>query len=265
MSLRPFFLLLSAFAWAGFIAVMLWTVAFLAGGVVPRVVDGPPRTNTTVAVTTDLTLLVLFAVQHSVMARHRFKALLRRQIPAALERTSYVVATDICLILLLVLWQPWGGQVWHLQGTASLVLWSLFAVGWLLAITATFAVDHLELTGLRQAGWARPRNSASTNELKTGGLHAIVRHPLMTGLVLAFWATPHMGASHLLFAVAATAYISIGIRFEERDLRRTFGAEYETYAARVPALLPRLRCRRDPKMLPDPATDERSRALSKRG
>lgn len=257
MSRPPFSLLLSAFAWAGFIAVMLWTMAFLAGGI-PRVVDGPPRTNTAVAVTTDLTLLLLFAVQHSVMARPRFKALLHRQIPAALERTAFVVATDICLILLLVLWQPWGGQVWHIEGPAGLVLWSLCAVGWLLAFAATFAVDHLELTGLRQAGWARPRRSGSSNELKTGGLHAIVRHPLMTGLVVAFWATPHMGASHLMFAVAATAYIAIGIRFEERDLRRTFGAAYDTYSARVPALLPRLRFRRDPKMLPEPATESLS-------
>jgi methanethiol S-methyltransferase len=259
MSRQPFFLLLSAFAWTGFIAVMLWTVAFLAGGVVPRVVDGPPRTNTAVAVTTDLALLLLFAVQHSVMARPGFKARLRRRIPAALERTAYVVATDICLIVLLVLWQPWGGQVWHIEGPAGLVLWSLCAVGWLLAIAATFAVDHLELTGLRQGGWGRSRNSGSSNGLKTGGLHAIVRHPLMTGLVLAFWATPHMGASHLMFAGAATAYIAIGIRFEERDLRRTFGVAYDAYAARVPALLPRLRFRRHPKMVPDSATDEPSR------
>ncbi len=237
---NPYYLFLSAVAWAGFIAVTLWTVLFLAGGVVPRTVDGPPRTNAAAAITVDLALLLVFAVQHSAMARPQVKAWLRRRIPAALERTSYVLATDICLVLLLVLWQPWGGQVWHVQGTASLVLWSLCAAGWLLAITATFAVDHLELTGLRQAGWAAPREAPRSNELEVGGLHAIVRHPLMTGLLLAFWATPQMGASHVLFAVAGTGYIAIGIRFEERDLRRTFGAAYDAYAARVPGLLPRL-------------------------
>ena len=139
-----------------------------------------------------------------------------------------------------MLWQPWGGQVWHVDGPAGFVLWSLCAAGWLLAITATFAVDHLELTGLRQAGWASPREAAGAGALEVGGLHSVVRHPLMTGLVVAFWATPHLGSSHLLFAVAATAYIAIGIRFEERDLRRTFGAAYDAYAARVPALLPAL-------------------------
>ncbi len=240
MSRQPLYLFLSAVAWAGFFAVTLWSAAFLAGGVVPRTVDGPARTNAAVAITVDLALLLAFAVQHSAMARPQVKAWLRRRIPAALERTSYVLATDICLVVLLLLWQPWGGQVWHVQGMASVVLWSLCAAGWLLAITATFAVDHLELTGLRQAGWAAPGEAPRTNELEVGGLHAIVRHPLMTGLLLAFWATPQMGASHVLFAVAVTGYIAIGIRFEERDLRRTFGAAYDAYARRVPGLLPRL-------------------------
>ena len=240
MSRNPLFLLLSAAAWAGFVAVTLWTIAFLADVGVSPTVDGPPRTSTAVAVTADVALLLLFAVQHSVMARPEVKALLRRWVPAALERTSYVLATDLCLVLLLVLWQPWGGPVWHVGGPAGVVLWSLSAAGWLLAIAATFAVDHLELTGLRQAGWWVPRETAGTSELKVDGLHAVVRHPLMTGLVLAFWATPQMGASHLLFAVLMTAYVAVGIRFEERDLRRTFGAAYDAYAARVPALLPGL-------------------------
>ena len=200
----------------------------------------------------DLALLLLFAVQHSVMARRSVKVWLRRRIPASLERTSYVLATDICLVLVLVFWQPWGGQIWDIHGAASMVLWLLCAAGWLLAIASTFAVDHLELTGLRQAGWAAPRTAAATTELHVGGLHAIVRHPLMTGLLLAFWATPHMGASHLLFAVASTAYIAVGIRFEERDLRRSFGASYDAYAAHVPALLPRLPRGRDPVSSPIP-------------
>jgi len=240
MSRRPLHLALSALGYVGFTTVMLWTAAFLAGVLLPRTVDGPAHLGTGTAIAVDTSLLLLFAVQHSVMARPQVKALLRRRVPAELERTSYVLATDICLVLLLVLWQPWGGQVWHVDGPAGFVLWSLCAAGWLLAITATFAVDHLELTGLRQAGWASPREAAGAGALEVGGLHSVVRHPLMTGLVVAFWATPHLGSSHLLFAVAATAYIAIGIRFEERDLRRTFGAAYDAYAARVPALLPAL-------------------------
>lgn len=238
MSPRLTSLVLSALAWAGFVAVTLWTVCFLAGAVVPRTVDGPSRTSADVAVAVDLALLGLFAAQHSVMARREVKAWLRRRIPVALERTMFVLATDVCLVALLVFWQPWGGQLWDVDGPAAVVLWSLCAVGWLLAIAATFAVDHLELTGLRQAGWAGSGSSVQTAELQTGGLYAVVRHPLLTGMLLAFWATPQMGASHLLFALASTAYVAVGMRFEERDLRRSFGASYDAYAAHVPALVP---------------------------
>jgi protein-S-isoprenylcysteine O-methyltransferase Ste14 len=238
MSPRLTSLVLSALAWVGFVAVTVWTIGFLAGVLVPRTVDGPARTSTEIAVAVDLALLGLFAVQHSVMARRGVKAWLRRRIPASLERTTFVLATDVCLVALLVLWQPFGGQLWDVDGAAAVFLWSLCAVGWLLAITATFAVDHLELTGLRQAGWAHSRSSAPTAELQTGGLYAVVRHPLMTGMLLAFWATPHMGASHFLFALASTAYVLVGMRFEERDLRRSFGASYDAYASDVPALVP---------------------------
>ena len=238
---RPAGLFFSALGWVGFVAITVWTVGFLAGVVVPRVVDGPPRTSAGPAVATNLALLLFFAVQHSVMARPQVKAVLRRRVPASLERTTYVLATDVCLVLVVLLWQPFGGQVWHVDGPAAVVLWTLCASGWVLAVAATFAVDHLELTGLRQAGWGARRESPATPELEVGGMHAVVRHPLMTGLLLAFWATPHMGASHLLFAAAASAYIAVGVAFEERYLRRTFGAAYDAYASRVPALVPRPR------------------------
>lgn len=247
MSRKTPLLILSAAAWAGFNIVMVWLVAFLAGIAVPRVVDGPTRTNTALAVTVDLALLLLFAVQHSAMARPGVKAVIHGRTPAGLERTVYVLATEACLVLILALWQPFGGPVWHLHGIPALLLWLLYAAGWLLATTATYAVDHLELTGLRQAGWAAPPDPDRPDKLQVNGLHALVRHPLMAGLLVAFWATPHLGASHLLFAAGATAYIVVGIRFEERDLRRTFGGAYDAYAARVPAILPGLRVRRGPQ------------------
>jgi protein-S-isoprenylcysteine O-methyltransferase Ste14 len=250
MSRRPAHLVLSAAGWMGFVAVVVRTMAFLAGVLVPRTVDGPAHMATGRALAIDLTLLLLFAVQHSVMARHQVKSWLRRRTPATLERTTYVLATDICLALLLVLWQPWGGQIWRLGGAAAVVLWLLCAAGWVLAIVSTFAVDHLELLGLRQAGWAAPRDTDPTTSLRVVGLHGVVRHPLMTGLVLAFWATPQMGASHLFFALTATVYVAVGIAFEERDLRRAFGISYDDYAARVPALVPRLPFRRSAVLSP---------------
>jgi methanethiol S-methyltransferase len=233
---RPSHLAASALGWLGFNAVMLWAVGFLAGVVVPRTVDGPHRVGTVTAVAVDLALLLLFGLQHSVLARRSVKTWLRRRVPLALERTTYVLATDVCLALLFVLWQPFGGTVWELHGAAAWPLWALCAAGWALAVVATSAIDQLELTGLRQAGWGRPVAAAAG--LETTGLYAVVRHPLMTGLLVAFWATPSMSASHLLFAAAATGYIVVGTAFEERDLRRTFGPAYDAYAARVPALVP---------------------------
>jgi protein-S-isoprenylcysteine O-methyltransferase Ste14 len=230
-------LLLSALGWLGFNAVMLWTIVFLAAVVVPRTVDGPVRIAAGPAIAVDLALLLLFAAQHSVMARPSVKARLRRWVPERLERTTFVLATDVCLVLLLVLWQPWAGDVWRVDGVAAVLLWSLCGAGWLLAIVSTNAIDQLELTGLRQAGWAAPR-PAEPDALKVDGLYAVVRHPLMTGLLVAFWATPRMSAPHLLFAAAATGYVLVGVHFEERDLRRTFGSAYAEYAARVPALVP---------------------------
>jgi protein-S-isoprenylcysteine O-methyltransferase Ste14 len=239
MQRRPLHLVLSLAGWAGFNAVVVWTMAFLADVGVPRTVDGPHRTGTASAVATDLALLLIFAVQHSVMARSGAKAVLRRHVPAALERTVYVLATDGCLVLMLLLWQPFGGTLWSIEGPLAVVLWALCATGWLIAVAATWAVDHFELTGLRQAGWAAPRPLVASG-LQVRGMYAVVRHPLMTGLLIAFWATPRMGASHLLFAAASTGYVLLGVHFEERDLRRAFGPAYAAYAARVPALVPGL-------------------------
>ena len=237
---RPTHLAVSAVGWAGFGAVTLWTAAFLAGVLVPRNADAPVRTPTGHALAVDAALLLLFAAQHSVMARRSVKARLARRVPGDLERATYVLATDLCLVLLLALWQPVQGQVWRIDGPAAAVVWTVYGAGWALAVASTFAVDHLELTGLRQAGWST-RARRSRAGLKEDGLYALVRHPLMTGLLVAFWATPHMGLGHLVFALAATGYIAIGTAFEERDLRASFGSAYEAYAARVPALVPGLR------------------------
>jgi protein-S-isoprenylcysteine O-methyltransferase Ste14 len=255
MARRPLQLFLSATGYAGFLAVVVWTVCFLAGVLVPRTVDGPTRLPTAAAVAVDTVLLLLFAVQHSVMARRQVKSALRRWIPESLERTTYVLATDLCLVVVLLFWQPFGWQLWHVDGVAAVAAWSLYAAGWTLAIASTVAVDHLDLVGLRQGGWA-PRRPDGVPRLQVGGLHGIVRHPLMTGMILAFWATPHLGVSHLYFALVSTGYIAVGIAFEERDLRRTFGTAYDDYAARVPALVPTMRHRTGSSATPSRVTSD---------
>ena len=243
MRKRPVHLLLSALAYGGFVVVVAWAVAFLSGTVVPRTVDGPVRVATVPAVATDLALLLLFAVQHSVMARRPVKGALERWVPHALERTAFVLGTVACLVTLLALWQPVGGWVWRVDGPWAVVLWSGFVAGWVLTLGSTFLVDHLEFVGLRQTGWAESSGDRPTHLIQTG-LYGIVRHPMMVGLLIASWCTPRMSAGHLLFAVAASGYIAVGVRFEERDLRREIGPAYDRYAERVPSLVPGWRRRR---------------------
>ena len=234
---RPVHLSLSALAYGAFVVVVAWAVAFLSGTVVPLTVDGPVRMATIPAAATDAALLLLFAVQHSVMARRPVKRALERWVPRALERTAFILATVGCLATLFVLWQPVEGWVWHVEGPWAVVLWSGFVAGWVLTLTSTFLVDHLEFIGLRQTGWGAPSGSLATPFIQKG-LYGIVRHPMMVGLLIAFWCTPRMSAGHLLFAVAASGYIAVGVRFEERDLRRDLGPEYDLYAERVPSLVP---------------------------
>jgi len=225
-------------AYAAFLASSVWAVTFLADLQLPRGIDHGARQAPGVAVVVDVALLLLFALQHSVMARHGFKRWMARWIPPHVERSTYVLATSLVLLLLLWQWQPVGTWTWELHGVTAWAILLLCALGWLIAIGSTFIVDHLDVFGVRRAyrhARGRPDLPAPFQER---WLYGWVRHPLMLGLVVAFWSTPRMTAGHLLFATAATGYILVGVRFEEHDLERELGDLYRDYASRVPAFLP---------------------------
>lgn len=227
-------------AYGGFLVVALWAIGFLADAGTGATVDRGGGGPAWAAILADLGLLLLFAGQHSVMARSAFKVRLARLLPAPAERAAYVLATDLVLALLFWQWRPVPGpDLWRVAAApGAWLIWSLFAAGWVTAIAATFMVDHLDFLGLRQAGRAAAGRAYAPPAFRARWLYTRVRHPMMLGLLIAFWATPVMSAGHLLFAVAGTAYIAIGIRFEERDLSRQLGDQYRDYAARVPALFP---------------------------
>ncbi|HTO20575.1 MAG TPA: isoprenylcysteine carboxylmethyltransferase family protein [Pseudomonas sp.] len=233
--------------YAVFFATFLYAIAFvgdLPG--VPRTIDGAPRMATTPALLIDLLLLTLFAVQHSLMARPAFKALWTRIIPAAAERSTYVLFSSLALILLFRFWQPLGGQVWSLQSTAGQVLmYAGFAFGWALVLYSTFLINHFDLFGLRQV-WLQLRGQAYRPlAFKTPGAYRLVRHPLYVGWFFAIWCTPQMSVTHMLFALVTAAYILAAISFEEHDLLAAH-PEYADYRRRVPMLLPRLRQAAEP-------------------
>jgi protein-S-isoprenylcysteine O-methyltransferase Ste14 len=222
-----------------FLAVLGYAVGFFAGFGVPKGIDQGPRTAVPVAAGVDLLLLSLFAVQHTVMARPWFKRRWIRIVPAPAERATFVLATNLVLVLLFWLWRPVGGTVWSLPGPGAGALWAVYAAGWALALSSTFLISHFDLFGLRQAWLHARRVRYSPPPFTERGLYRRIRHPLMTGFLIVFWSAPVMMAGHLLFAATATGYIVAGIAFEEHDLAQSLGEAYTAYRARVPALIPR--------------------------
>jgi protein-S-isoprenylcysteine O-methyltransferase Ste14 len=217
-----------------------YAVAFLAGHGVPRSIDAGPHSSWPLAVAIDALAVLLFAVQHSVMARPWFKHRWARVVPAAAERATFVLSASLVLALLFWSWRPIGGVVWRVPSPGAWVLAAGYAAGWILTVGSTFLISHLDLFGLRQA-YVHARGAAyQPVPFTERGLYGRLRHPLMAGFIVVFWAAPTMTAGHLLFAAAATGYILLGIIFEERDLRGSLGVAYISYTARVPALIPAL-------------------------
>jgi protein-S-isoprenylcysteine O-methyltransferase Ste14 len=227
-------------AYLAFLAVSGYAVAFVAGVAVPRTVDGGgPHAGTLAAVLIDVPLLALFGVQHSVMARPAFKRRWSRVVPRHVERSCYVLATSAVLALTFWQWRPIPTEVWHVHAPAArVVLWALFGLGWVLAVSMTFAIDHLDLLGLRQVSQHLRGRRQGAPGFQLPLPYRLVRHPMMTGFFIAFLVTPTMTAGHLLFALLSGGYIVVAVRLEERDLTEAL-PEYRDYAAATPRFLPK--------------------------
>lgn len=222
-----------------FLGVFLYAAGFLGNFIVPKSIDSGPTSPLAVAIAVDSALLGIFAMQHSIMARHWFKKAWTRLVPEPAERSTYVLFSSAALILLFWAWQPIGGIVWQVQSTgARIAMQVICATGWLIVLASTFLINHFDLFGLRQVWLHLRRQPYTPLRFRTPVLYRHVRHPLYFGWLLAFWATPVMSAAHLLFAGLATAYILVAIRFEERDLMRIHGEDYRAYRERVPMILP---------------------------
>jgi len=226
-----------------FFATFLYAIGFVGNLVVPKSLDSPADGPWQTALAIDLGLLALFALQHSIMARPAFKRMWTRVVSPVVERSTYVLASSLALILLFWQWRPLGGVVWSVQNEIGVaLLYAGFAFGWLLVLVTTFVINHFDLFGLRQV-WRHVRGEPQQGlKFVLPVLYRIVRHPLYVGWFFAFWCTPTMTVTHLVFAVMTTAYILIAIQFEERDLVHEH-PEYADYRRRVPMLIPFLRGR----------------------
>ncbi len=227
-------------AYVVFLGTFLYSIGFVGDLGVPKSIEsGMPRA-VGLSIAVDLALLSLFALQHSIMARPTFKRVWTRLIPKAAERSTYILMTCVALIAIFVFWQPLPMPVWDLRGTfAGFVLTGLFWAGWLTVLASTFMIDHFDLFGLKQIyANLKTRQATQPGFIKVG-LYRLVRHPIMTGFLIAFWAAPIMTVGHLLFAVVTTGYIVIAVlHLEEKDLIAEMGDDYLAYRRDVPAFVP---------------------------
>jgi protein-S-isoprenylcysteine O-methyltransferase Ste14 len=233
-------LLFATISYALFLGVLVYAVAFVSNMYVPFAIDfGRTSEAFGTAISINLALLGLFAVQHSVMARPAFKRWWTRFIPKPIERSTFVLLTSLVLILLFWQWRPMPDLIWSTTSDViATVLIVLFWLGWGIAAVATFQIDHFDLFGMRQAILFYRGRPYTRLPFKKRGLYRYVRHPIMLGFLVAFWATPDMTEGHLLLAMVVTLYILIAVQLEERDLVAEHGKLYEDYQDSVPMLIP---------------------------
>ena len=232
--------LYSAIAYVIFLGAFLYAIAFVENLPVPKTIDSGESGNVLLSVIINAALLTVFALQHSVMARPAFKRVWTRIIPAEAERSTYVLAASLALVLLYWQWRPLPDLAWSVTGPiGASVLTAISWAGWAMVLVSTFLISHFHLFGLSQ-GFARLMNlKVPVAEFRTPLFYKWLRHPIYAGFILAFWAAPQMSWGHLLFAVAATGYIFVGIWLEERDLVAVFGDRYREYRRQVGMLLPK--------------------------
>jgi methanethiol S-methyltransferase len=223
------------------LGIFVYAAGFIGNFGVPKAMDSGREVPLAQALIIDALLLGVFAIQHSVMARGWFKRWLTSFIPQAAERSTYVLASNVLMILLFWQWQPIGGTVWNVQSSSlRAALYGVYAAGWVLLLTVTFLINHFDLFGMRQVWYFLRGREMPPLKFVTPGPYKLVRHPLYIGWFTIFWAAPTMTIAHLLFAVLTTSYILVAIQFEERDLVRHHGRAYAEYRERVPMLIPGL-------------------------
>jgi protein-S-isoprenylcysteine O-methyltransferase Ste14 len=222
-----------------FFVTFLYAIGFVSRIGVPKTIDDGAVRPAMDAAVVNLILLSIFAVQHSVMARRQFKEWWTQFVPKSVERSTYVLLSSLALALVLWQWRPIPTVLWQIDDPQiAMAVTGISLLGFLIALTSTFLINHFELFGLHQVANNLTGRSMPAPRFRTPLYYQFVRHPLYLGFIIAFWVAPTMTIGHLLFAAVTTAYILVGILLEERDLVDLFGDDYRRYRERVSMLVP---------------------------
>jgi protein-S-isoprenylcysteine O-methyltransferase Ste14 len=237
---KSIILLYGILAYFVFLIAFVYAIGFVGNIIVPKSIDSGAETTLFSSIFINIVLLSVFALQHSIMARPAFKKWFTTVISPAMERSTYILLSSLALILIYWQWQPITTIVWETESEIAInILTGIFFLGWLIVLLSTFMINHFELFGLSQI-FDNLKNKQTPNpKFQTNYLYKIVRHPIMLGFIIAFWATPTMTVGHLLFTLVTTLYILIAVKYlEEKDLRKYIGEEYKTYQKEVPMIVP---------------------------
>ncbi|WP_047548053.1 methanethiol S-methyltransferase [Psychroserpens sp. Hel_I_66] len=226
-------------AYIVFLVSFLYAIGFVGNFLVPKSIDSGEQTSLIYSLIINLSLMSLFALQHSIMARPAFKKWFTKYANPAIERSTYVLLSSLILLLLYWKWQPMPTIFWDTEGLTSTVLFMVFLSGWMIVFLSTLMISHFELFGLTQIYRNFKNQSITAPEFQVNWFYKLVRHPIMLGFIIAFWAAPTMTVGRLLFATVTTAYILIAVKYlEERDLKKFIGKAYEDYQKKVPMIFP---------------------------
>lgn len=243
---KAFIKIYGVFAYLIFLISFLYSIGFVGNLIVPKSIDSGTETTFLQAVLVNTLLLSIFAIQHTIMARPSFKKWLTKIISPAIERSTFVLLSSLALLLMYWKWQPITTVVWEVENTSlTLILQAVFYIGWVIVLISTFMINHFELFGLKQIYDNLSDKQSSSDTFQEKFFYKIVRHPIMLGFIIAFWATPLMTVGHLLFAMITSIYIILAVKFlEEKDLRDSIGKEYVAYQKKVPMLIPFMKFRK---------------------
>lgn len=237
---KSIILLYGILAYCVFLVAFMYAIGFIGNIIVPKSIDSGTETTLFSSILINVVLLSVFALQHSIMARPAFKKWFTTIISPAMERSTYILLSSLALMLIYWQWQPITITVWETNSKIAIdILTGIFFLGWLIVLLSTFMINHFELFGLAQIIDNLKNKQTPNPKFQTNYLYKIVRHPIMLGFIIAFWATPTMTVGHLLFTLVTTLYILIAVKYlEEKDLRKYIGEEYEIYQKEVPMVVP---------------------------